>query len=181
MYGTIKKSRNSGFSKRTNTFEKFSRESPWTGNNSLSIIRRYPNISLFNPTLIRFIFEQHRHCYFFVPGYLTICLRVSASVSYILCLRKGYIPGTMGYVIYSLGTALRATCVRLFLFIFSIAMQKTIAFRQWERPFLLFFFFSFFPFYSQKPIFFPNVAQKCKTCSRLPELQKAFLLTPEVV
>ena len=38
------------------------------------------------------------------------------------------IPGTMGYVIYSPGTAPRATCVRLFLFRFSIAMQKTIAF-----------------------------------------------------
>ena len=29
--------------------------------------------------------------------------------------------------------------------------------------------------------FFPNVAQKWKTCSRLPELQKALLLTPEVL
>ena len=26
-----------------------------------------------------------------------------------------------------------------------------------------------------------NVAQKCKTCSRLPKLQKALLLTPEVL
>ena len=29
--------------------------------------------------------------------------------------------------------------------------------------------------------FFPNVAQKCKTCSRLPEPLKALLLTPEVL
>ena len=150
MYKTIKKSRNSGFSKRTNTFEKFRRKSgPWTGNNSLSIIRRYPNISLFNPTLILFILagsqHQQRYCYFFAPGYLTLCLLVPASVSYILSLRKGYLPGTMGYMINS------PTCVRLFLFRFSIAMQKKIAFSQCERPFLLFFFsFPFFPFFFSK-------------------------------
>ena len=91
--------------------------------NSLSIIRRYPNISLLNPTLIRHSFEgsqhQQRHCYFFAHGYLTLCLLVSASVSYILRLRKGYIPGTIGYVIYSPGTAPEATCGgRLFLFRF---------------------------------------------------------------
>ena len=58
------------------------------------------NISLFNPTLIRFIFEgsqhQQRHCYFFCAWVSHVMLiRVSASVSYILRLRKGYLPGTM--------------------------------------------------------------------------------------
>ena len=32
----------------------------------------------------------------------------------------------------------------------------------------------------RKPIFCPKIAQKCKTCSRLPELQKILLSTPEV-
>ena len=67
-------------------------------------------------------------CYFFVPGYLTLCLSVSASVSYILRLCKGYLPGTRGYVIYTPGTAPRATYKKLFLFRFSIAMQQKIAF-----------------------------------------------------
>ena len=48
-------------------------------------------------------------CYFFVHGYPTLCLSVSASVSYILRLCKGYLPRTREYVIYSPGTAARAT------------------------------------------------------------------------
>ena len=32
----------------------------------------------------------------------------------------------------------------------------------------------------RKDIFCPNIAQKCKMCSRLPELQKSLLLKPEV-
>ena len=32
----------------------------------------------------------------------------------------------------------------------------------------------------RKPIFCPNIAQKCKTCSRLPEQRKILLSTPEV-
>ena len=63
-------------------------------------------------------------CYFFVPGYLTLCLSVSASVSYILRLCKGYLPGTRGYAIYSPGTAPTATYKKPFLFRFSIAMQQ---------------------------------------------------------
>ena len=34
--------------------------------------------------------------FFFVPAYLTLCLSVSASVSYILRLCKDYLPGTRG-------------------------------------------------------------------------------------
>ena len=67
-------------------------------------------------------------CYFFVPGYLTLCLSVSASVSYLLRLCKGYLPETRGYVIYSPGTTPRATYKKLFLFRFSIPMQQKIAF-----------------------------------------------------
>ena len=67
---------------------------------------------LFNTTLLRFIFGganfSSAKCYIFVPGYLTLCLSLSASVSYILHSCKGYLPGTKGYVIYSPGTALRA-------------------------------------------------------------------------
>ena len=72
-------------------------------------------------------------------------------MSYILRLRKGYIPGTMGYVIYSPGTAPRATCVRLFLFRFSIVMQKNNSFQLVRTAFPSFFFLiSFFPFFSSK-------------------------------
>ena len=77
---------------------------------------------------------------FFAPGYLRLCLRVSASVSYILRLRNGYLPGTMGYVIYSPGTALRATCIKLFLFRFSIAIQNN-SFQLVRTAFSSFFFF----------------------------------------
>ena len=63
-------------------------------------------------------------CYFFLPGYLTLCLSVSRSVSYILRLCKVYIPGTRGCVIYSPGTAPTAAYKKPFLFRFSIAMQQ---------------------------------------------------------
>ena len=86
----------------------------------------------FQPTFLRFIFGgaiiSSAKCYLFVPGYLTLCLSVSANVSYILRLCKGYLPGTRGYVIYSPGTAPRATYKKLFLFRFSKAMQQKIAF-----------------------------------------------------
>ena len=63
-------------------------------------------------------------------------------MSYILRLRKGYIPGTIGYVIYSPGTAPEATCGGgLFLFRFSIAMQKN-SFQLVRTAFPSFFFFS---------------------------------------
>ena len=69
-----------------------------------------------------------RQMLFFVPGYLKLRLSVSESVSYILRLCKGYLPGTMGYVIYSPRTAPTATYKKPFLFRFSIAMQQKIAF-----------------------------------------------------
>ena len=86
---------------------------------------------------------------FLAPGYLALCLRVSASVSYILRSRKGHIPGTMAYVIYSPGTAPRATCARLFLFRFSIAMKKNNSFQLVRTAFPSFFSF---PFLSEKTL-----------------------------
>ena len=67
--------------------------------------------------------------FFFVPGFLTLCLSVSASVSYIRRLCKGYLRGTKGYVIYSPGIAPRATFIKLFLFRFSKAMQEKNGFQ----------------------------------------------------
>ena len=128
MYTTIKKFRNSGFSKRTNTFEKF--RMMMTGNTlsfyqlpediRTSRFSKPPSCALFwggaNISSVK--------CYFFLPGYLTLCLSVSRSVSYILRLCKVYIPGTRGCVIYSPGTALTAAYKKPFLFRFSIAMQQ---------------------------------------------------------
>ena len=129
MYTTIKKFRNSGFSKRTNTLEKF--RMMMTGNTlsfhqlpediRTSRFSKPPSCALFwggEPTL------AVSNVIFFLPRYLTLCLSVSRSVSYILRLCKVYIPGTRGCAIYSPGTTPTAAYKKPFLFRFSIAMQQ---------------------------------------------------------
>ena len=92
---------------------------------------------------------------------ISLCLSVSASVSYILRLCKGYLPGTKGYVIYSSGTAPRATSIKLFLFRFSKAMQEKNSFQLLRPAFPSFFFSfsSFILFFSHKSRFFVS---RCK-------------------
>ena len=99
---------------------------------------------------------------------------VPPSVSYILRLCKSYLPRTRWYVIYSPGTAPRATYEKLFLFRFSMAMQQKIAFSSWERAFLFFFFSFSFPlsFFLVKAVFFLS---RCEGHDHWPFTARAFL------
>ena len=102
---------------------------------------------------------------------------VPPSVSYILRLCKSYLPRTRGYVIYSPGTAPRATYEKLFLFrrIFNgNATKNSFQFVRTGFPFFFFFFSFSFPlsFFLVKAVFFLS---RCEGHDHWPFTARAFL------